>query len=98
MIMRLLRWALPQENETECVKCNHRGSCSAGLVNCATYSPMVKRSVFSPVMSFGPRMKKYSRPVFDPSQSIPAPAWHYIAWFVIFVGFVAFVATAEVAK
>jgi hypothetical protein len=45
-------------------------------------------------MSFNPQMKRFSRPVFDPVQGTPAPAWHYVAWFVIFVAFISFLAAA----
>lgn len=47
------------------------------------------------VMSFNPQMKRFYRPVFDPAQGIPAPAWHYVAWFVIFVVFVSLLASVK---
>jgi hypothetical protein len=44
------------------------------------------------VMSFNPQMKRFSRPVFDPVQGVPASGWHYVVAFLIFVAFVSFVA------
>ena len=92
----IIRLLLPSESETECVKCNHSSSCSAGLPNCATHSPIRKPSKsVRMLMSFNPAMKKFSRPVFDPVQGIAAPGWQYALAFVIFILFVSFIGAVK---
>jgi hypothetical protein len=86
MIKWIIRYMFPTESETECVKCNHQGSCSAGLPNCATHSPIAKRST---VMSFHPVMKKFSRPLFDDTGRHPKP-WQWALAGLLFIVLVSF--------
>lgn len=96
-MMWIIRYLLPSESETECVKCNHGSSCSAGLPNCATHSPKRKpsKSIRMLVMSFNPAMKKFSRPVFDPVQGVPAPGWQYALAFAIFILLLSFIGAVK---
>lgn len=86
-MMWIIRYLFP--NEPECQSCNHKSFCDEGIPNCATHSPMRKAKPSMPVMSFGPRMKRYSRPVFDETGRHPRP-WEYALAFALFVFLVSF--------
>ena len=96
-MMWIIRLLLPSESETDCQTCNHSSSCSAGLPNCATYSPMQKpsKSIRILVMSFNSAIKKFSRPVIE--QPTSPNVWEYTGIMLSGIMVIALTAAFEVA-